>query len=84
MVHQAQERTGPRCVPSQRMTPCRSGEFSFQPLQPRSSVFFCLEISASDKPFPEDEAARNVLGGCEEQLKAVDGAETFELGSVPN
>jgi hypothetical protein len=44
-----------------------------------NSFLVLFSSSASDKPGP-DEAARNVLAGCEEQLEAVNGAETFELG----
>lgn len=44
-----------------------------------NSFLVVVSSSAFDKPGP-DEAARNVLAGCEKQLEAVDGAETFELG----
>ena len=37
-------------------------------------------ISASDKSIADDEAARNVLAGCEGELKAANGAATFDLG----
>lgn len=40
-----------------------------------SSFFVVFELSASDKPVGVDEAARNVLASCEEQLKAVNGAD---------
>jgi len=44
------------------------------------SFLVVLKLSASDKPVALDEAARNVLTGCEKQLEAVDGPQTFELG----
>ena len=45
-----------------------------------SSFLLIFEVSASDKPVAVDEAASNVLAGCEEQLKAIGGGETFEVG----
>jgi hypothetical protein len=62
--------------------PCRCAGYSVQPF---TTAFLCLfllipKTSASDKSFTDDEAARNVLAGCEEELKAANGAATFDEG----
>jgi Ssp1 endopeptidase immunity protein Rap1a len=45
-----------------------------------TTAFLCLLLIPKTSASDDDEAARNVLAGCEEELKAASGAATFDLG----